>query len=144
MEELFAELMSALTEKLDTVSEALNFDAIVDKASDTVQSMVDAISEKGIELDDTTRESLIAKLTGAIGDDPQAIMDNLALIADNPLNFIENVPELASSDLDFSADNVANVSGNGKNISFGSIGCWDECFATTKDHGKRLTCGYQY
>lgn len=106
--------------------------------------MVDTISDQGLELDDATRESLVEKLAEVISGDPQSILDNLTAIADNPLDFLQEASQISSTEVNFSTENIGEAAGNGKNISFTSIGCWDECFASTKDHGKRLTCGYQY
>lgn len=144
MEDLLAEIMGALSEKLNAVSEVLDLDAIMDSASDAVHSLVNAISDHGADLDGTMRNSLIERLTEAISGDPSDIIENLAAITDNPLEFVPDSSDFCTSDVNFSAESVGEVSDTGKQISFGSAGCWDECFATTKDHGKRLTCGYQY
>lgn len=144
MEDILADIMGALSEKLNEVSEVLDLDEIMDSASDAVHSLVDAISDNGAEMDDAMRDSLIERLTEAISGEPSEIIENLAAITDNPLDFVQDGSDFCSSDVNFSAESVGEVSDTTKQISFGSAGCWDECLATTQDHGKRLTCGYQY
>lgn len=69
--------MGALTEKLNKVNEVLNLNSIMDSASNAVLSLVDTISDKGIEMDDAMRNSLIERRTEAISGEPSDIKQPL-------------------------------------------------------------------
>lgn len=144
MEELFNELMAIFTEKVSDLAENLDIDEIMQGVTDAVHSTVDALSGADVNLDEDTKQSIISNIIGSLdGEDTSAILENLNIITKNPLDGIDTGSEIASQGINFT-DTATSPSANGTQISFTSIGCWDECFATTKDHGKRLTCGYQY
>lgn len=147
MEELFNELISIVTDRLSDLTDTINIDGIMQSATDAIQSTVEALSNADIDLDEDTKATLTSRIIDSFdGGDTSTILDNLHFITENPLDGIGETSDIASQGMDFSsvADTGTVAQSNGAQISFGSIGCWDECFATTKDHSKRLTCGYQY
>ena len=147
MEELFNELISIVTDRLSDLTDTINIDDIMQSATDAIQSTVEALSNADIDLDEDTKETLISRIIDSFdGGDTSTILDNLHFITENPLDGIGETSDIASQGMDFSsvADTGTVAQSNGAQMSFGSIGCWDECFATTQDHSKRLTCGYQY
>ena len=134
MEDFIGDILHQIAERLGDASDALDVDALIDQSSEALHSIVDKISESGVEIDENNREFFLNQIAEAIGGAPETIADNLSALAEGG--------GLAMPDnLDFTEVNIQD-GGNGSDISFGSAGCWDECIASVKEAGKRMTCGY--
>ena len=141
MEDLISELLGAVTEHLSEMSESIDIDKIMQGATDAIQSTIDSLTNSGAEIDESTKQSILTRILGSFdGGDTSSIIENLHIIAENPLGDMDAGTDMATQGMNFTSGN--EVPANGSQIPFTSIGCWDECFATVKDHGKRLSCGY--
>jgi len=134
MEDFIADILSKIAERLGDVADSVDVDSLMDKSTDAIHSIVDKISESGIALDGASREGILSQIAEAIGGAPESIADNLAALAS------EGGLSLPGSE-DFGEIPISDT-GTGGDVSFGSAGCWDECIASVKEAGKRMTCGY--
>lgn len=94
----------------------------------------DALQTMGgnIELDPDTYQKVVDYISTFVGGDSTSVSENLDVINKiTDASFSETGGEIA--------DGIKQSTGS--DISFTSI-CWDECYVTVGDHGKRLACGY--
>lgn len=133
MEDFIADILHQIAERLGEASDAIDVDGIIGQSSEALHSLVDKITDSGLEIDDSNRDFFLNQIAEALGDAPETIAENLSALAGGGLAMPDN--------LDFTEVNIQN-GGNGSEISFGSAVCWDECIASVKEAGKRMTCGY--
>lgn len=131
----FDEFIDFITDVIDEAIDNVPEDTeLTEHVQDTLNIVFDKLSDSQFELDNEHKEILIEKLADALNLSTGEVSEQLETIS--------AINDGSFSDL--TADGVSEGSKSGKwNGEFGSAGCWDECYATTKDHGKRLSCGYQ-
>lgn len=122
----------------DVIGEAIDNipadEELSEHVQDTLNVVLDRLSDSQFELDEEHEEIIINYLADALNISTEEVSEQL-----------ETISSISDSSFDdVTAEGVAAGENAGKwNGEFGSAGCWDECYATTKDHGKRLSCGYQ-
>ncbi len=131
----FDEFIDFITDVIDEAIDNVPEDAeLTEHVQDTLNIVFDKLSDSQFELDNEHKEILIEKLADALNLSTGEVSEQLETIS--------AINDGSFSDL--TADGVSEGAKSGQwNGEFGSAGCWDECYATTKDHGKRLSCGYQ-
>lgn len=133
----FDDLLNSLTELLghlvENLPEGVN---LMEEAQDKFEEILGLISSSDIELNDDQKSEIVSKIADAINATPESVSENLDTI----------MKTSSTSFADQTVDKVTGIPTNevtkGQDISFTSIGCWDECIATVDEAGKRLTCGY--
>lgn len=131
----FDELIDFLTDAIGQVVDNIpNGDDIIDHVQDSIQSVLEKLDDMNVDIDDENKEIIVNKLAEALNVSPEMVSDSIATISQaDSTSFADNVSDNVS-DIEISTDKTWK--GDFQGI------CWDECLASVKDPGKRMTCGY--
>ena len=97
----------------------INVDETLARVSDALQSALDKLPNSNIEITDDVKDTLMAQIADAVDGALETISANLEALSNlDGMNFGASAGETFTQ--------VDTSSGSGSQISFYSIGCWDE------------------
>lgn len=150
MEELFDQLIDAVAEHLSGIADSDALDALMEKSSDLIQESLANLDDNVSALDETTFTQIVNNVVQSLGLDPTTAADNISTVAaiDGTAftghGIEENFTQIDLNTPGKLAPDESVVPQPHRKPWGGAFtgNCWDECQASVKDPGKRLTCGY--
>ena len=149
MEDLFDQLLNAVSEHLSNITDSETLDYLMEQSSNIINESITNLGDNISNVDESSFNEILNHVIESLGIDASTAYENISVVAHiDDSSFIGNVNEeiFSKINLDITENHTLTepvVPENHIRWKGEFVGnCWDECQASVKDPGKRLTCGY--
>lgn len=149
MEDLFDQLINAVSEHLSGITDCGALDNLMEQSSSLINDSIANLDDNISNLDESSFNEIVSHVIDSLGIEASSAAENISVAAGiDSTSFLGNVGEEAFSNIDLgiteNLDGSETIGAENKSGWQGQFtgNCWDECQASVQDPGKRLTCGY--